>query len=163
MGVCMRGLFVCFGYDLVYDPLDDAHLRLLERRRNADLLGDVDLYLLLGDPIAAVLQEVQGRLGVPGLRRGEQHRRHLALPVGRALLDRCGRQRVEFLQPAQLRRSHIGSIGEIVTFEAQFGRVVERAQSRLGGAERAIAERHRLESHSRVGITRRLTGQVGSH
>jgi hypothetical protein len=121
------------------DPLDDAHLRLLERRGDADLLRDVDLYLLLGDPIAPVLQEVQRRLGVPGLRGGEQHRGHLALPVGRALLDRRCRQRVEFLQPAQLRRGHIGSIGKIVTFQAQLRRGVQITQARLGGAQRAIA------------------------
>ena len=109
-----------------------AGLRLLQRARDADLLVDVHVYLLLGDPAVLVLQDVQRRLGVAHLRGVVQRLGGVELAVGAALLFGQFHQRVELGQLAKLRGRQTGVQRKAVTLQAQLGCGVDRFQPRFG-------------------------------
>lgn len=134
----MRRLWFLVHYSIARHPFDYPCLRLLQRSDDADLLRDVDLHLLLGDPLMPMLEYFERCFRVPGQRLFVKCYRQLALPVGQALADGYFDQRVKFTQPAQLGRRHIGSIGKIVTLHAQPRYSVQRLQARLGGLQRAL-------------------------
>ena len=72
----------------VNDLVLDALVRLAQRAKNTDGLIDVDLDLLLGDPVMRVLQDVKRGLSVALTRCRMQDKGHLHLAVGFAFL-RC--------------------------------------------------------------------------
>jgi len=128
-------------------PFNDARLRLLECCDDADALLDVDLDVLGGDPLVLVLQELERHLGV-GAGALEQRVGRDHLPVGAPLFLSLARERVQFLQPAQLGRRHVGGVGQVVVAQAQARGLVDALEALLGRVQGALAE-GQGEEHAR--------------
>ena len=115
---------------------------------NADLLGHVNLHLLLGNPVVFVLEDGFCRLGIAGKRRSVQHLRQRVLAIRAAFLFGHQRQRVKFAQPSVFLRPQSGNQRQRVALVPFSRGFVYAVQYRFGRFDLADGQRKTLK-HAR--------------